>query len=33
MIEDNWSTTIIYPGDRCVADLLGNLAIEVGGRA
>jgi N-methylhydantoinase A len=33
MIEDDWSTTIIYPGDRCVADLLGNLAIEVGGRA
>jgi N-methylhydantoinase A len=33
MIEDDWSTTIIYPGDRCVADLLGNLAIEVGDRA
>jgi len=32
MIEDDWSTTIVYPGDRCVADRLGNLVIEVGGR-
>jgi len=33
MIEDEWSTTIVYPGQRCVADRLGNLVIEVGGRA
>src|SRR5499426_2411905 len=32
MIEDEWSTTIVYPGQRCVADRLGNLVIEVGGR-
>jgi N-methylhydantoinase A len=33
MIEDEWSTTVVYPGDRCVADRLGNLVIEIGGRA
>jgi N-methylhydantoinase A len=33
MIEDDWSTTIVYPGQRCVADRLGNLVIDVGGRA
>jgi len=33
MIEHEWSTTIVYPGQRCVADRLGNLVIEVGGRA
>jgi len=33
MIEDEWSTTIVYPGQRCVADRLGNLVIEVGGHA
>ena len=33
MVEDEWSTTIVYPGMRCVADRLGNLVIEVGGRA
>jgi len=33
MVEDEWSTTVIYPGQRCVADRLGNLIIEVGGRA
>ena len=33
MIEDDWSTTIVYPGDRCVADRLGNLVIDVGARA
>jgi len=33
MIEDEWSTTIVYPRQRCVADPLGNLVIEVGGRA
>jgi N-methylhydantoinase A len=33
MVEDEWSTTVVYPGHRCVADRLGNLVIEVGGRA
>jgi len=33
MIEDDWSTTVVYPGMRCVADRLGNLLIEVGGQA
>lgn len=33
MIEDDWSTTVVYPGMRCVADRLGNLCIEVGGQA
>ncbi|HTY78490.1 MAG TPA: hydantoinase/oxoprolinase family protein [Candidatus Bathyarchaeia archaeon] len=33
MVEDEWSTTIVYPGQRCAADRLGNLVIEVGGRA
>jgi N-methylhydantoinase A len=32
MVEDEWSTTVVYPGQRCVADRLGNLVIEVGGR-
>ena len=32
MIEDEWSTTVVYPGQRCVADRLGNLVIDVGGR-
>jgi N-methylhydantoinase A len=33
MVEDEWSTTVVYPGQRCVADRLGNLVIEVGGRS
>jgi N-methylhydantoinase A len=33
MVEDEWSTTVVYPGQRCVADRLGNLVIEVGGPA
>jgi N-methylhydantoinase A len=33
MVEDEWSTTIVYPGMRCVADRLGNLVIEVGAPA
>ncbi|MGH6954891.1 MAG: hydantoinase/oxoprolinase family protein [Alphaproteobacteria bacterium] len=33
MIEDEWSTTVVYPGQRCVADRLGNLVIDVGGGA
>jgi N-methylhydantoinase A len=27
-IEDEWSTTIVYPGQRCAADPFGNLVIE-----
>ena len=30
IVEDEWSTTIVYPGQRCQADRLGNLVIEVG---
>jgi N-methylhydantoinase A len=30
LIEDDWSTTLIGPGDRCAADRLGALVIEVG---
>jgi N-methylhydantoinase A len=30
LIEDEWSTTLIGPGDRCAADRLGGLVIEVG---
>ena len=33
MVEDEWSTTIVYPGMRCVADRLGSLVIEVGAPA
>ena len=29
-LEDEWSTTLVYPGQRCTADRLGNLVIEVG---
>ncbi len=32
LIEDEWSTTLVYPGQRCAADRLGNLAIEVGSK-
>jgi N-methylhydantoinase A len=28
LIEDEWSTTLIYPGQRCADDQLGNLVIE-----
>ena len=28
VIEDEWSTTVVYPGQVGVADSLGNLAIE-----
>ena len=28
LIEDEWSTTLVYPGQRCTADRLGNLVIE-----
>jgi N-methylhydantoinase A len=30
LVEDEWSTTLVYPGQRCAADRLGNLVIEVG---
>jgi N-methylhydantoinase A len=30
IVEDEWSTTIVYPGQRCHADRLGHLLIEVG---
>jgi N-methylhydantoinase A len=30
LIEDAWSTTLVEPGQRCAADRLGNLVIEVG---
>lgn len=33
MIEDDWSTTVVYPSQRCVADQFGNLVIETGERA
>jgi len=29
LVEDEWSTTLVYPGQRCQADHLGNLLIEV----
>ena len=29
VIEDEWSTTVVYPGQRATADGLGNLVIEV----
>ena len=28
LIEDEWSTTLVYPGQRCQADRLGNLVID-----
>ena len=33
LIEDEWSTTLVYPGQRCVADRLGNLIIETAERS
>jgi N-methylhydantoinase A len=30
LIEDEWSTTLVAPGQRCAADRLGNLVIETG---
>jgi len=29
VIEDEWSTIVVYPGQRATADHVGNLAIEV----
>jgi N-methylhydantoinase A len=29
LVEDEWSTTLVYPGQRCRPDRLGNLLIEV----
>jgi N-methylhydantoinase A len=28
LVEDEWSTTVVYPGQRCAADALGNLVME-----
>ena len=28
LVEDEWSTTLVYPGQHCAADRLGNLLIE-----
>jgi N-methylhydantoinase A/oxoprolinase/acetone carboxylase beta subunit len=33
LVEDEWSTTVVYPGQRCAADALGNLVIDTGARA
>ena len=30
LVEDEWSTILVYPGQRCAADRLGNLLIETG---
>ncbi len=30
VIEDEWSTTVLYPGQRAASDHLGNLVIECG---
>ena len=30
LIEDDWSTTLVGPGQRCTADRLGNLIMEAG---
>jgi N-methylhydantoinase A len=29
LIEDDWSTTVVYPGQRCRGDRFGNLTLEV----
>ena len=29
LVEDDWSTTIVYPGQRCQGDAFGNLVLEV----
>ncbi|HEY3068398.1 MAG TPA: hydantoinase/oxoprolinase family protein [Methylomirabilota bacterium] len=29
LIEDEWSTTLVYPGQRCVMDHHGNLVLEM----
>jgi N-methylhydantoinase A len=30
LVADEWSTTVVYPGQRCVAGALGHLVIETG---
>jgi N-methylhydantoinase A len=30
LVVDEWSTTVVYPGQRCLADARGNLVIETG---
>jgi N-methylhydantoinase A len=32
LVEDAWSTTVVYPGQRCAADARGNLVLDTGGR-
>ena len=31
LIEDDWSTTVVYPGQRCRGDRFGNLTLEFAG--
>ena len=30
LVEDDWSTTVVYPGQRATTDLIGNLIIDSG---
>jgi len=30
LVEDEWSTTVVYPGQRCAADARGHLIIDAG---
>jgi N-methylhydantoinase A len=30
LVEDDWSTTVVYPGQRCRGDELGNLILDDG---
>jgi N-methylhydantoinase A len=30
LVEDEWSTTVVYPGQRCAADARGHLLIDTG---
>lgn len=32
LVQDEWSTTLVYPGQRCAADRLGNLVIDTRAR-
>jgi N-methylhydantoinase A len=33
LVEDEWSTTVVYPGQRCAADARGHLVIDTGAGA
>lgn len=33
LVEDEWSTTVVYPGQRCAADARGHLVIDTGAAA